>query len=156
MNLEDKTESKNTRKSLEFRKTLEMCFFCGKKDEPKNQTLKLHNPAKNNVQNLNDFSLIAKLSKRDMVASDAKYYLNCLTYLYQREKKMNCSHCDEPVEEQIMKGTLVFSFRNSSSTNSALFPLTKQAPELIIVTSLFQMLLHLPYKQRFCKNFVFC
>ena len=56
MNLEDKTESKNTRKSLEFRKTSEMCFFCGKKDEPKNQTLKLDNPAKNNVQNLNDLA----------------------------------------------------------------------------------------------------
>ena len=35
MNLEDK-ESKNSRKSLEFRKTLEMFFFCGKKDEPEN------------------------------------------------------------------------------------------------------------------------
>ena len=51
MNLVDKKEGKSTRRSLEFRKTLEMRFFCGKKDEPKNlhkcQTLELHNRVKN-------------------------------------------------------------------------------------------------------------
>ena len=34
MNLEDEKKSKNTRKRLQFRKTLEMRVFCGKKDEP--------------------------------------------------------------------------------------------------------------------------
>ena len=83
-----------------------MCFFCSKKEKPKNlhkcQTLELHN--------LNNFNLTATLSEGDMVASDAKYHLNCLTLLYQQEKKINCTHCDEPVDEQIMKGTLVFRF----------------------------------------------
>ena len=32
MNFEDEKESKNTRKSLELRKTLEMCFSLAKKD----------------------------------------------------------------------------------------------------------------------------
>ena len=63
-----------------------MCFFCGKKDGPKNlrkcQKFELHNRVQNAGQNLNDFNLIAKLSERDMVASDAKYHLNCLTSLY--------------------------------------------------------------------------
>ena len=99
--MEDKKESKNTWKSLEFRKTLEMCFFYSKKDEPKNlhkcQTLELHN--------LNNFNLTATLSEGDMVASDVKYHLNCLTLLYQWEKKINCTHCDEPVDKQIIKGT---------------------------------------------------
>ena len=67
MNLVDKKEIKNTRTSLDFRKTLEMCFFCGKKDEPKNQTLELHSSVKN---------------EEDMVVSDAKCHLNCLTPLY--------------------------------------------------------------------------
>ena len=43
-----------------------------------------------------------------MLASDAKYYLNCLTSLYRREKKINCTHCDEPVNEQMMKGAPFF------------------------------------------------
>ena len=51
-----------------------------------------------------------------MVASDAKYHLNCLTSLYQQEKKINCTHCDELVDEQIMKDTLLSSFRNTTST----------------------------------------
>ena len=61
-----------------------------------------------------------------MVASDAKYHLNFLTSLYGREKKMNCTHCDEPVEEQIMEGTLVFSFRNTASTKFEISTLTNQ------------------------------
>ena len=79
MNFEDEKKSKNTRKSLQFRKTLEMRVFCGKKDEPKN--LELHNHVKNAIQNINDFNLIANLSEGDMV--DAKHHLNCLTSLYR-------------------------------------------------------------------------
>ena len=85
MNLEDEKKSKNTRKSLQFRKTLEMRVFCGKKDEPKNlhkcQMLELHNHVKNAIQNIIDFNLIANLSEGDMV--DAKHHLNCLTSLYR-------------------------------------------------------------------------
>ena len=114
-----------------------MCFFCGKKDEPKNlhkcQTLELYN--------LNNFNLIATLSDRDMVAIDAKYHLNCLTLLYRPEKKINSTHCDEPVDEQIMNGTLVFRFCNSAFTKFEFSTLTNPAPELIITTLLFQMLL---------------
>ena len=87
------------------------------------------------AQNLNDFNLIAKVSERDMVASDGKYHLNCLTSLYWREKKINRTHCAEPVDKQIMKGTLVFSFRNTAKFEVS--PLTNSAPELIIITSLF-------------------
>ena len=145
MNLVDKKESKNTRKSLEFRKTLGMCFFCGKKRQAKKlqkcQTLELHNSVKNAAQNLNDFNLIAKLSEGGMEASDAQYHLNYLTSLYRREKKINLTHCDEPVDKQTMKGTLVFSFRNTASTKFEVSTLTNLAPELIITTSLFQLLL---------------
>ena len=116
-------------------------FFCGKKDEPKNQTLELHSSVKNAAQNLNEFNLIAKLSEEDMVVSDAKCHLNCLTSLYRREKKINRTHCDEPVDEQIMKGTLVFSFRNIASTKFEISTLANLAPESIITTSLFQLLL---------------
>ena len=66
-----------------------------------------------------------------MVASDEKYHLNCLTSLYWGEKKINCTHCDSPVDEQVMKGTLVVIFRNTASTKF------EPAPELIITTSLF-------------------
>ena len=63
-----------------------MCFFCVKKDGPKNlrkcQRLELHNCVKNAAQNLNNFNLLAKLSEGHMVASDAKHHLNCLTSLY--------------------------------------------------------------------------
>ena len=49
--------------------------------------LEPHNRAKNAAQNLNDLNLIATLSEGDMVASDTKYHLNCLTSLCRREKK---------------------------------------------------------------------
>ena len=142
MNLEDKKESKNLRKSLQLRKTLEMCFFFGKKDEQKNlykcQTLELNNRVKNAAQNLNDFNLTAKLCEGDMLASDAKYNLNCLTSLYRREKKISRTHCDD---EEFTKGALVFSFRNTTSTKFEISTLTNPAPELIIITSLIQILL---------------
>ena len=86
------------------------------------------------AQNLTDFNLIAKVSERDMVASDGKYHLNCLTSLYWREK-INRTHCAESVDKQIMKGTLAFSFRNTAKFEVS--PLTNPAPELIIITSLF-------------------
>ena len=86
------------------------------------------------AQNLTDFNLIAKVSERDMVASDGKYHLNCLTSLYWREK-INRTHCAEPVDKQIMKGTLAFSFPNTAKFEVS--PLTNPAPELIIITSLF-------------------
>ena len=157
MNLVDKKENKNTRKSLEFRKTLKMGFFCGKKDDPKNlhkcQTLELHNHVKNATQNLNDFNLIAKLSEGDMMASDAKYHLICLTSLYRRGKKINHTHCDEPVDEQIRKGTLIFSFRNTASTKVEVSTLTNPAPvNNYHFTFSNTPTKFLPYK-RFCKNF---
>ena len=121
MNLENKKGSKNTRKSLEFRKIWRcVFFFCGKKDKLKNlhkcQKLELHSRVKNAAQNLYDFNLIAKLSEGDIVASDTKYHLNCLTSLYRKEKKINCTHCNELVDGQIMKDTLLFSFCNTAST----------------------------------------
>ena len=98
MNLEDKKESKQTQKSVEFRTKLEMCLFCGKKDKPKNlhkcQPLELHNLVKKAVQNLNSFNLIAKLYEGDMVVSDADYHLNLLTSLYQQENKINRTQCE--------------------------------------------------------------
>ena len=60
MNLKMK---KRVKTRLEFRKTLEQCFFCGKRDEPnlrKCLTLELHNCVKNAAQNLNDFNLLVK------------------------------------------------------------------------------------------------
>ena len=67
MSLEDENKCKNSQKSIEFRNTLESCFFlCGKKANQKNlhkcQMLELHNQVKNAAQNLNYFKLIAKLS----------------------------------------------------------------------------------------------
>ena len=86
MNFEDKKESKQKQKSLEFRKKLEICLFCGKKDESKNlhkcQPLELHNLARKAAQNLDNLDLIAKLYENDMVVSDVNYHLNCLTSLY--------------------------------------------------------------------------
>ena len=72
----------------------------------------IHSHVKNVAQNLYDF----KLSEGDMLASDSKYHLNCLTSLYRQEKKIYCTHCDELVDEQIMKDTLAFSFCNTAST----------------------------------------
>ena len=131
-------------------------FFLWQKRRAEKSTLELHSSVKNAAQNLNDFNLIAKLSEEDMVASDAKCHLNCLTSLYRREKKINRTHCDEPVDEQIMKSTLVFSFRNTASTKFETSTLANLAPESIITTSLFQILLtkFSPFKQRFYKNFV--
>ena len=95
-----------------------------------------HNPVKNAAQDLNDFNLIAKLSKRDMEMSDAKYHLICLTSLYPQENKIDCTYCDNPVNKQI---TLVFSFLNTTSTKFKVPNLTNPASELIIATSHFQM-----------------
>ena len=91
-----------------------------------------------------------------MVASDAKYHLNCLTSLCRREKKINLTHCDEPLDEQIMKGALAFSFGSTTSTKFEVSTLTSLTPESTITTSLFQVFLakFLPYKQLSCKNFV--
>ena len=100
--------------------------------------LKLHTRVKNAAQNLNDFNLVAKLSEEDMRESDTKYRLNCLTSLYRREKKNNLTQCDDG---EIMKGTLVFSFRITASTKFEVSTLTNPASELITTNSLFQMLL---------------
>ena len=142
MNLKIKKRAKKKKKSLEFWKTLKQCFFCCKRDEPKNlhkcQTLKLHTRVKNAAQNLNDFNLVAKLGEEDMRESDTKYRLNCLTSLYRREKKINLTHCDDG---EIMKGTLVFSFCITASTKFEVSTLTNPAPDLITTNSLFKMLL---------------
>ena len=46
------------------------------------QTLKLHNRVQNAAQNLNDFNPISAQSEGNMLASDVKYHLNCLTSSY--------------------------------------------------------------------------
>ena len=76
---------------------------------------------------------------------DAKYYLSCLTSLYRREKKIHRTHCDEPVDEQIMKSTLIFSVHNTTYTKFEVSTLTNLAPGLIINTSFFQILLLLSF-----------
>ena len=91
-----------------------------------------------------------------MEESDAKYRLNCLSSFCRREEKINRAYCDEPVDEQIMKGTLVNCFLNTTSTKFKVSTLNNPAPESIITTSLFQMFSAklLLYEQNLCKTFV--
>ena len=100
--------------------------------------LEPHNRAKNAAQNLNDLNLIATLSEGDMVTSDTKYHLNCLTSLCRREKKTNRTHCDE---KESKEGTVAFSFRHMISTKFEISTLMNPATVLVINTSLFQMFL---------------
>lgn len=62
--------------------------------------------------------LITKLSEGDMVVSDAKYHLSCLTSLYLQEKKINRTYCDETADEQIMKDHLFLVFVTPFPLNS--------------------------------------
>ena len=92
--------------------------------------LELHNRVKNTIQNLNDLNLIATLSEGDMKTID---------FIIPRQKKINRTHCDEPVDEQIIKGTIVFSFRNTASAKFEVSTLTNLAPEFIITVLLFHI-----------------
>ena len=77
-----------TRRSLEIKTFTECCFFCGKSDMTVNmhqcQTLQLSNKITNIAAELGTSKLLVKLSEGDMVATEAKYHLSCLTELYNQ------------------------------------------------------------------------
>ena len=83
-----------------------MCFFCG---EPSN-TSGLHEAATFQVDKhvrtctelLEDIELLAKLSKGDMVALDAKYHTKCLVKLYNHARKVKAEKIQSTSDREIM------------------------------------------------------
>ena len=63
-----------------------LCFFCdkdaGTEELHEAATFQLDANLKRAAEELQDLSLISKLSAGDMIAQEAKYHKNCLTALY--------------------------------------------------------------------------
>lgn len=66
------------------------CIFCGKRDDTTKlhqcQTLGLSNKIE---EELSDPNVLAKLSKGDLVATESKYHLKCLTIFYNKYRDFN-------------------------------------------------------------------
>ena len=87
-----KSLRKYTRRSLEtFPNPIHQCFFCGKQGEGEESlhrapTLELDARVRHCALQLQDKSLLTKLSSGDMVAQDAEYHVKCLVSLYNRAR----------------------------------------------------------------------
>ena len=68
------------------------CIFCERHDKAKLhqcQTLGLSNKIKKVAEELPDPNVLAKLSKGDLVATESKYHLKCLTIFYNKYRDFN-------------------------------------------------------------------
>ena len=80
----DITSPKPRRQSEQSQNFSAFCFFCDHEGGSLHQcqTLHLNNQVYKIVEAPSDTKLLAKLSEGDMIATEAKYHLNCLTNLY--------------------------------------------------------------------------
>ena len=82
--------SKFTRRSVDIVPDIKViCFFCEKDvigSDRNAMTKNLYERLSDCAKVLQDEKLIAKLSAGDLVAQEAKYHLNCLNAVYNRER----------------------------------------------------------------------
>ena len=92
------SEKRKKRKSQPNSSNSQICFFCTEIEENEEnlhqcQTFSLNDKIRRIASDLADYELLAKLSGGDMIATEAKYHLKCLTDLYNRhrsfQKKFN-------------------------------------------------------------------
>ena len=89
-NIDDDTLKISKKQPMRTNIIEKLCFFCGcgKSAEESSwkqcQTLVLRNKVKTIAIELADHKLITKLSKGDMVATEAVYHLKCLNELYNK------------------------------------------------------------------------
>ena len=94
-------DSKHTRRSsAQTSVDMEQCFFCGK---PAKASESLHHASTFGLDarvrqcalQLQDQSLLAKLSVGDLIALEAKYHVQCLVSLFNRARQTKGSHEQE-------------------------------------------------------------
>lgn len=101
----DKTENddsttpkrpRHSRKTLDFKS--DICFFCDTCDEADNlrevRTFQLDYRVRKCAENIQDLSLLAKLSAGDMIAQEAKYHAKCLLNLYRETARSDRDYND--------------------------------------------------------------
>ena len=84
---QDSHQNKKARNSVAMQQKM-LCFFCdkdtGTEELHEEATFQLDANVKRAAEELQDLSLISKLSAGDMIAQEAKYHKNCLTALYNK------------------------------------------------------------------------
>ena len=68
------------------------------------QTFRLNDKIHRIARDLADFELLAKLSEGDMIATDAKYDLKCLTNLYNRHRSFQNKSTHDNDNQKFIEG----------------------------------------------------
>ena len=119
-----------TRSSFCSKKFQVVCFFCWKADQDSNlrqaMTLKLNQRVRQGASLLCDEMLLAKLSERDMVATEAKYHNTCLCSFYKKKVKKNnkesnsASICDDTVVYGVVLSETINYMKKSLQSSNVL------------------------------------
>ena len=111
---------KNRRQSLTYNKV--DCILCGKTDQN----------IRRMITEINDATLMPKISGDDLIAAEAKYHLKCLTDLRNRyrsqltkKRQESCEEEDERIMESQAFIELVEYIENSVEDNKLLFMLSE-------------------------------
>ena len=109
--------------NLNSHKISAFCFFCDHEGGSLHrcQTLHLNNQVYKIAEALSGTKLLAKLSEGDMIATEAKYHLNCLTNLYNTYRQHTSLKSSYSSETERYKGiafTEVINFMIDKIANS--------------------------------------
>lgn len=101
-------EKRRMRQQLEISDYSKTCFFCSKFEEKEEnlhqcQTFRLNEKIRTIAKELEDHHLLARLSGGDMIATEARYHLKCLTELYNRHRAMQ-SNSTEDDNQKFIEG----------------------------------------------------